>query len=175
MSHNIISIGKLLKEVISEVGDLNNIKPLPYDLKKGTFVVPYNGKDYEGKVVFTFLNEKGLSIFEFPPVVGMLNIKTGYNVGYSIEGVSSQLIRADVKLLLAILKAVSIIVADHIAKHPDSIYLFFAESKTGVGMEDPQKLTLYQQILGKNLPQGFRIGKTNILQDIPGLFICKIN
>lgn len=174
MSTNVLKITKLLKEIVNEVGDLTNISPLAYDLTKNTFTVEHSGKSYRGQVNFTFLNEKGLSVFEFPPVVEVLNIKTGYNVGYSIEGVSSQFVKGDTKLLLAVLKTVSILVAHHIQKNPDSIYLFFAESKTGIGMEDSQKLTLYHQILAKNLPQGFRIGKTSILENVPGLFICKI-
>jgi len=174
MSEKIITITNLIREVLNEVGDLQNIQTLPYDSDKGTFTVPYGGKEYRGKVTFTFLNEKGLSVFELPPVVDLSKIKTGYNIGYSIEGVGSQFIKGDTKLLFTILKTVSIIVAEFIKKHPDSLYLVFGESKTGIGMDDPQKLALYQQILGKNLPQGFRIGKASILKDIPGLFICKI-
>lgn len=174
MSKNMLTLSKLLKEIINEVGDLKNIKLFPYNLEKGTFTVLYKEERYKGKVTFTFLNEKGLSIFELPPVVDLTKIKTGYNVGYSIEGVSSQYIKGDIRLLLTILKTVSIIVAEFIEKHPDSLYLFFGENKTGVGMDDPQKLALYQQILGNNLPQNFRIGKTSILKTVPGLFICKI-
>ena len=174
MSANTITLAQLLKEVINEVGDLQNIQPLQYDLEKQTFTVPYKGKECRGKVTFTFLNEKGLSIFELPPVVDLSKIKTGYNIGYSIEGVGSQFIIGDAKLLLTVLKTVSIIVADFVKKHPDSLYLVFGESKTGIGMEDKQKLTLYRQILGKNLPEGFRIGEASILKEIPGLFICKI-
>ena len=174
MSENIISISNLLKEVINEVGDLQNIQPLSYDLEKGTFVVPYKEKEYRGKVTFTFLNEKNLNAFGLPPVVDLSKIKTGYNIGYSVEGVGSQFFRGDAKLLFAVLKTVSILVADFIEKHPDSLYLVFGENKIGVGMEDPQKLALYQQILGQNLPQGFRVGKVSILDTVPGLFICKI-
>lgn len=174
MSQNIIKLTQLLKEIIKEVGDLQNIQPLPYDLKKGTFAVPYKGREYRGKVTFTFLNEKGLSVFELPPIVDLSKIKTGYNIGYSIEGVGSQFIRGDVKLLFTILKTVSILVAEFIKEHPDSLYLVFGEDKAGIGMADPQKLALYQQILARNLPEGFRIGEASILKDIPGLFICKI-
>lgn len=174
MSKDTVKLAHLLKEIINEVGDLQNIQPLPYDLDKGTFTVPYREKEYRGKVTFTFLNEKGLSVFELPPVVDLSKIKTGFNIGYSIEGVSSQFIRGDAKLLFAILKTVSILVTEFIKKHPDSLYLIFGENKAGIGMEDPQKLAIYRQILGRNLPEGFRIGEASILKHIPGLFICKI-
>jgi hypothetical protein len=173
MSKSIIALTTLLREVVNEVGDLQNIQPLLHDISKGTFTVPYKGKEYRGKVTFTFLNTKGLSAFDFPPVVDLQQIKTGYNVGYSIEGISSQFIKADTKLLLSILKTVSIVVADHVEKHPNSIHVFFGENKTGIGMEDPQKLAMYGQILGKNLPQGYRMGEVKLLQEIQGLFICK--
>lgn len=174
MSQNTIRISQLIKEIVSEVGDLQNIQPLPYDLEKGTFVVPHKGKDYRGKVLFTFFNKQGLEVIQFPPVVDLANFTTGYNIGYSIEGIGSQYIRGDAKLLFTVLKTVSILVADFIANHPESIYLIFAENKTGIGMEDPQKLALYKQILGKNLPQGFRIGEMGIEGIVKGLFICKI-
>jgi hypothetical protein len=63
MSKNMLTLSKLLKEIINEVGDLKNIKPFPYNLEKGTFTVLYKEEQYKGKVTFTFLNEKGLSIF----------------------------------------------------------------------------------------------------------------
>lgn len=174
MSQNTIRIAQLIKEIVSEVGDLQNIQPLPYDLEKGTFVVPHKGKEYRGKVLFTFFNKQGLEIIQFPPVVDLANFTTGYNIGYSIEGIGSQYIRGDAKLLFTVLKTVSILVADFVINHPESIYLIFAENKTGIGMEDPQKLLLYKQILGKNLPQGFRIGEMGIEEIVKGLFICKI-
>lgn len=174
MSQNTVRIAQLIKEIVSEVGDLQNIQPLPYDLEKGTFVVPHKGKEYRGKVLFTFVNKQGLEMIQFPPVVDLANFTTGYNIGYSIEGIGSQYIRGDAKLLFTVLKTVSILVADFITNYPESMYLIFAENKTGIGMEDPQKLLLYKQILGKNLPQGFRIGEMGIEGIVKGLFICKI-
>ena len=103
MSQNTIRIAQLIKEIVSEVGDLQNIQPLPYDLEKGTFTIPYKGKEYRGKVLFTFFNKQGLEMIQFPPAVDLANFTTGYNIGYSIEGVSSQFIRGDAKLLFAIL------------------------------------------------------------------------
>ena len=174
MSERAMSISKLLREIINEVGYLQNIQPLPYDLEKGTFTIPHKGIDYRGKVLFTFFNKQGLGMVQFPPVVNLSNFETGYNIGYSIEGISSQFIRGDIKLLLTVLKTVSILVADFIKKHPNSMYLIFAENKMGIGMEDSQKLSLYKQILGKSLPQGFRIGEMGIEGIVQGLFICKI-
>lgn len=174
MSQNTIKIAQLIKEVIEEVGDLQNIQPLPYDLEKGTFTVPYKGKEYRGKVLFTFFNKQGLEMIKFPPVVDLAKFTTGYSIGYSIEGIGSQYIRGDAKLLFTVLKTVSILISEFITNHPESIYLIFAENKTGIGMEDPQKLLLYKQILGKNLPQGFRIGEMGIEGIVQGLFICKI-
>jgi len=174
MSESTFKLSQLLTEIINEVGDLQNIQPLPYDLAKGTFTVSHKGTDYRGKVLFTFFNKQGLGMIQFPPVVNLSNFETGYNIGYSIEGIGSQFIRGDIKLLLTVLKTVSILVADFIKKHPDSMYLIFAENKIGIGMEDPQKLSLYKQILAKNLPQGFRVEKMSIEGIVQGLFICKI-
>jgi hypothetical protein len=33
MSKNMLTLSKLLKEIINEVGDLKNIKPFPYNLE----------------------------------------------------------------------------------------------------------------------------------------------
>ena len=173
MSINVIKIGQLLKEIINEVGDLTNIQPVPYDVSKGTFTVDYLEKQYRGKVQFTRLDKKGLSLIKLPPIVDQTKIQVGYSIGYSIEGISSQAIKGDVKLLLSILKAVSEIVADHITKQPDAIYFIFAESKVEAGFNDPQKLKLYQHILGHNLPKGFRMGKAEIEGISEGIFIVK--
>jgi hypothetical protein len=173
MSKNAIKISTLVKEVLSEVGDLRNIEPLSHDKNKQTFQVPYKGQEYTGKVTFTFMNKKGLGLFKLPPIVNVDSIDTGYNVGYSIEGVSSQFLKSDIKLLLSILKTVSVIVGDFVSKHPQAIYFIFAENKTGIGFDDKQKLTVYQQILGQNLPKGFRMGKAEIEGVAQGLFIVK--
>lgn len=175
MSTNVIKISQLLKELVNEVGDLTNIKPVPYDLAKGSFIVDYLDKQYRGKVNFTRLDKKGLSLIKLPPIVDESKIETGYNIGYSIEGISSQAIKGDIKILLSILKAVSEIVAHHIIKQPDAIYFIFAESKTEVGFNDPQKLKLYQHILGYNLPKGFRMGKAEIEGVAEGIFVVKNN
>lgn len=173
MSTNVIKISQLLKELVNEVGDLQNIQPVPYDVSKGTFAVDYLEKQYRGKVQFTRLDKKGLSLIKLPPIVDQTKIQVGYNIGYSIEGISSQAIKGDVKLLLSILKAVSEIVADHIIKQPDAMYFIFAESKVEAGFNDPQKLKLYQHILGHNLPKGFRMGKAEIEGIAEGIFIVR--
>lgn len=173
MSTNLIKITKLLKEVLNEVGDLANIKPLEYDKGNYTFKVPFKGQEYRGKVNLTYIDKQGLGLYKIPPVVNLDKIDKGYNIGYSIEGVSSQYLKSDTKLLLAILKTVSILAGDFIFKHPDAIYFIFAESKTGIGFDENQKLGLYKQILGQNVPQGFRIGEASMAGIAQGLFIVK--
>jgi hypothetical protein len=173
MSDNVIKISKLLKEVINEVGDLRNIVPLEYNKDNNTFIVPYKGHEYTGKVTFTFLNKQGLKLFKVPPVVNLDNIDTGYNIGYSIEGVASQFIKSNISLLLSVLKTVSIITGEFINKHPDAIYFIFAESKVGIGFDEKQKLGLYKHIVGQNIPQGFRIGEASIAGIAEGIFIVR--
>lgn len=175
MSENVIKISTLLKEVIAEVGDLRNIEPVPYDKGKGTFEIEYGGKQYRGKVTFTKLDQTSLGLLKLPAIVNTSNTKEGYNVGYSVEGVGTQALRSNLKVLLSVLKAVSLIAMDHILKFPNAIHLIFAESKTEAGYNDQQKLAIYQQILGHNLPKGFRIGKAEIEGVAQGLFIVKNN
>jgi len=173
MSQKPIKLYRILKEILTEVGDLKNIVPFEHDLSRGTFTVVYKNIEYRGKVTFLQLNEKGLEPVKLPPVVDIRRFSTGFNIGYSVEGITSQFLKGDLKLLLTILKTVSLIVGDFIGRHPDPLFLIFAESKTGTGYEDSQKLLIYGEVLGKNIPQGFRIGEMEIAHVTRGLFICK--
>ena len=161
--------GKLIpiyEQIINEVGDLKNIKPFP--INGENFAVEYNNEKLRGKVSFTQAN---IEMFELPPIAEKWD--EAYNIGYSIEGFGSQYLKGNLKLLLKILKTVSIIISNYIKQNPDNLYLIFAESKYGMEYEDPQKLLIYGEILKKHLPNQFRMGETNFAGIAKGIFIIK--
>jgi hypothetical protein len=154
MKVNLIS---LLTEIINEVGDFSNIEPYEYNLTDigGDFTIE---NKYKAKVVIMEWGDN--TEFKFPPIVENPSSRPIYNIGYEIEGSAEQFLRSNYKILIKILKTVSLIVEEHIkqldSKNP--IFTIFSTGKKGVGYEDPQKMILYKEILSKNLPSDYRIG-----------------
>lgn len=153
-----ISLFQLLTEIISEVGEFNNIEPYKYitNERGGEF------KTDEGNRVTVSVTEWPLQLyknFEFPPIVDTTS-KPMYNIGYSVEGEGDQFIKTNYKTLIKILKTVSLIIEYHLKQldYKNPIFTVFATGKKGKGHEDPQKTMLYKEILSKNLPSNYRIG-----------------
>jgi hypothetical protein len=153
-----IKLLKLLAEVINEIGDLSNIESYNYNItdKGGNFKTE---DEYEVNVDITAWPPSLYKQFKFPPVVE-LNNNPIYNIGYSIEGQGSQFMKSNYKILIKILKTVSLIVEHHINKldSQNPIFTLFAEDKKGKGHDDTQKTLIYKEILSKNLPPNYRIG-----------------
>lgn len=153
-----IELFELLSEIINEVGDLSNIEPYQFSLKDsgGDFKTE---EGYRVNVSLTKWPSDLYKNFIFPPIVEIEG-KNIYNIGYSIEGESSQFIKSNYKTLIKILKTVSLIVKHHIERLDSQtpIYTLFAEGKRGKGHEDKQKTLIYKEILSNNIPTGYRIG-----------------
>jgi hypothetical protein len=160
MKNKKIILLKLLNEVITEVGDLENILGFDYKLTNngGEFEFEFKSKTIRGEVNFTEIPKQLAKEFNFPPVINPEG-KPIISIGYGIEGNDEQYLKSNYKYLLNILKTVINIIKDSISKYsPSSIFVVFATSKTGEGYNDQQKMNLYKLVLQKNVPSGYRIG-----------------
>lgn len=153
--HKLISI---LAEIITEVGDLQNIQPLQWTKRSNLsydFKLSYKDNEYRGNVTFSELSREERSLMKFNPVVQPDKADSIFNVGYSIEGVASQHVITNFKILIQILKTVSDIVEHQIQTTPNSIFTIFEETKIDK-LEPAQKSKLYQVIMTQNMLPGYR-------------------
>lgn len=160
-----ISLITLLKEVINEVGDLENIHPYDYNLNNdgGEFDIILHDIKTKVKVNITKSPDKLKPEFNFPPIISS-NDKEVYNVGFTVGNEDTQYSKEDYSILVKTIKTVVEIVKNSLNKYPKNIiFVFFAASKIGKGHQDPQKLKFYKIILQQNLPNGWRIGTSEFI------------
>jgi hypothetical protein len=174
MSDNIPKLFKLLNEIITEVGDLNNIEP--YKLDSGGYADSFliDDKTY-ATVHFDPVNSfsnKSPEI-EFPPIIDINRDKVQItNIGYKIEGSTSQHYKTTPSTLFRILKTVALIVERYAEEWPDEVLVVFEEDKFG-NVSAGQKTKLYAQVIMKNLPPNFMSGTVkDTINNIEGIFIC---
>jgi hypothetical protein len=170
MSSNIPKLSKLLNEMITEVGDLNNIEP--YELhSNNTFDI--NDELY-GEIIFDRMNDS-IEEFSFPPIINEKKIKYITNVGYSINETESQYTKTSLSILLRIIKTVQTAILNYIKKRPNDVLVIFEEDKFG-NLSMGQKYKLYLQILNQNLPSGYMMGDVEFEgggeNNLEGTFIC---
>lgn len=148
----------LLSEIITEVGDLQNIQSYQWTKKSDIsydFDVIYGDDTLRGNVMLSKLSDEERSLMKFNPVVQPEKADSIFNIGYTIQGTSSQHIVTNFKVLIRILKTVSDIIEHQIQSFPNSIFTIFEESKTDK-VEPAQKSKLYQAIMTQNMLPGYR-------------------
>jgi hypothetical protein len=148
----------LMSEIITEVGDLQNIQPYQWTKKSDTrydFNVIYADDTFRGTVMLSKLSDEERSLMKFNPVVQPEKADSIVNMGYTINGTSSQHVVTNFKVLIRILKTVSDIIEHQIQSFPNSIFTIFEESKLDK-VEPAQKSKLYQAIMTQNMLPGYR-------------------
>jgi len=167
---------KLLENILNEVGDLKNIKGYEYILKgkdEGSFTIHLNNNEIAVNVIIKRAEDDIKSLFNFPPII-KADQKEMYNVGFLVGGEDTQFEKTNLSILMRILKTVMDISLDLIKKYPnDTIFTFFATSKTGKGFNDSQKMNLYKLIMQKNIPTEYRMGESEFLEN-KFLYLTKI-
>ena len=157
MDHSRISISKLVKEVLQEIGDLNNIKPFP-NLSNNIYNMG-NGNKLRIDIFPISLDESDKKriprVFDLDEAI--------FNIGFKVNDVDTQAFKSEPKILFRVLKTVSDRINMYLMNQKkNNVYPLFiigAQSKTidFPGVNDPQKLKLYRQIITKNLPPGYRV------------------
>lgn len=166
-----LELKRLVEEVIKEVGDLVDIKPYPYkfNMRITGDMLEYIGmfKTDDGYRVAMFLED--LSEFRddmnIPPSFDTPNSRI-YQIGYRVEGVDTQYAKTNYSELMKILKTVldfsEKFIPNIIREYgKDTIFIIGSQAKdTDDFKSDPQKDKVYNSILSKNLPSGYKNIKT---------------
>lgn len=163
-----IKLMELLKQPLTEVGDLNNIKPYDFSNIKSMDNQFETDLGHTVDVIVSELEVDGEDIIiQHSPAIQKESSKTTYyNIEFTVEDSDTQYQQTDLKYLMRILKTVveiltEVIIATDNEIEDDSIqqniYTIFPESKFGEMLTDKQKYSLYKVILSKNLPSGYRI------------------
>jgi hypothetical protein len=158
---------QIINENINEILDFNNVDIYDYNYYGknpliGEFILDDNSKV---KVLQQKINPLSLNI---PKV---FNSDNGIiNLIFTIDDITTQYKKTDLKELLKIIKTVTIIIKkfiDSIQNNP--IYILHAESKIKNEFElnDRQKRELYIMILLKHLPKDYRISEGTFENEIP--------
>jgi len=179
MKKESIKLISLINEMIEEIGDLSNIEPLP---RRG-----FNNWEVPGKDEETYKLEMDISPVPLYSKAKYLNkippsydtSEDLYHVSFAIENMDTQFMKTSPKILFRILKTVASEIKKSLSRAEDAdsnpILMIGAQSKLGLGKEDPQKLKLYKAIIAKNLPSGYRINSVkNFFDDgYEGILIQK--
>lgn len=166
----------ILTEIITEVGDLQNIQPYEWSKisnNRYDFQVEFNEDTLRGSVIFNRLSQNDISLIKFNPVIQPENADAIQNVTYSIEGEGSQYLKSDFKLLIRVLKTVSDIVEYHIQSTSNTIFVIFEETKSE-RIGSAQKSKIYQAIMTQNMLPGYRGSTVTYNNTITGYCISPI-
>lgn len=172
----------IIKEMVTEVGDLKNIVPYSYTIKKtpyeydesdgdslslivnnyeGTFTADINGESIDVSVWMDHLHSSEVGNMSIAPVF----IRDGevYHIGFQVGGKDAQYTKTDMKSYSRILKTVAdilseVIMENDLATMEKNLYLIGSTSKYGVRGTEDTKLRYYRAILNYNLLPGYRMG-----------------
>lgn len=166
----------ILSEIITEVGDLQNIQPYQWSKINDTrydFQIKREDETFRCSVTFTVLSKNDISLIKFNPIIQPENADAIQNVTYSIEGEGSQYLKSDFKLLIRVLKTVSDIIEYHIQSTSNTIFVIFEETKSE-RIGSAQKSKIYQAIMTQNMLPGYRGSTITYNNTIPGYCISPI-
>jgi len=159
---------RIIKETINEVMDFVNVNNYEYEIHNSTISNNLSliglFKLDDGAIGNVYAEKIKPEEIDIPPIFDK-NKHEIINIVYSINNVTKQYQKSELKVLIRVLKTVSTIVKDFIQKHEkeNPIYILHAESKNDFELFDRQKRELYGMILSKQLPSYYRLsdGKFN--------------
>lgn len=161
-----IKLLQLLKETINEIGDLQNIEPyktINPNPRSYYFSANINDVKKNVKVEFEDFSEYA-PLFKVKSQIyknsfdkNNLEENGFYNLGFSIDGITSQFDKTNLSDYFRIMKTVLVSSYNFLEKRkPFGIVFFGADKKGEVGI-DRQKTLMYFRIAAKNLPKGYRM------------------
>lgn len=163
-----IKLKALLYEVISEVGDIENIDS--YSFTKNSNQT-YEFETEQGDKVKVIFLVAPLSILKIKdPLVDKF-----INIGFTISGSETQLKKTTYSYLIKILKTITDVIVDYLkTNHPKYLFLSATNKSDEKSMIefDNQKSRLYQAIMIKNinkLPEYNGKWKYKILDNVYGM------
>lgn len=152
----------LIEELLKEVGDLSNIKPFDFKFRgeEGYFNI-----DEDTEVIMFYnqlTNQDKSNLTDYNQILEV-NKNPVFDIGFSVNGVITQALRSDLKLLNRILKTV-LIYSQHIMdiiednyKGYKPVFIIASQAKNRLELiDDEQKLRYYEYIILNNLPDTHR-------------------
>lgn len=142
-----IRLKSILKEVLNEIGDIQNIKPYPFSKTSNQL---YEFETEDGELVQVSFLIAPISLIGIEDT----KEKTFTNIGFTISGSETQLKKSKYSYLIKILKTVVEVIIDYLKiNHPK--YLFISSTnktdEKSMIIWDSQKTKLYQAIMIKNI------------------------
>lgn len=161
-----IKLLQLLAETINEIGDLQNIEPyktINPNPRSYYFSANINGVKKNVKVEFqdfsehAFLFKVKSQIFKDSLKKTDLEVNGLYNLGFSIDGITSQYDKTNLSDYFRIMKTVLVSSYNFLEKRKPFGIAFFGADKKGEAGIDKQKTLMYFRVAAKNLPKGYRL------------------
>lgn len=151
MSSNMFKLGKLFSQ-IKEAFDFENIQAI--DTKKVTNT-KYKSIDGSLEVQFDVITELDIidGIINIPRNIE--NVKSAFNVSYSVNEVDDQSYKTDYNEFISILKGVKQSIEDFIESNQPDLLILVSRHREGGFRTDPSKDKLYKHAILKNLPNGY--------------------
>ena len=151
---------KILKEVLSEVGDLSKVEPYQFD---DSSPLDYRFDLEDGtQVRVNFAPLSTVSRYGTFTALSKLYTDTQrdrrreYNVSFTVGGSQHQYQKSDLKSFNKLLKTVVECIKSFMQKNDPTALWIFGVDKKGKLAGDRQKNILYQALTKNNMPDGFR-------------------
>lgn len=156
----------ILKEVLSEVGDLSKVQALPFDtsspldyyfhLEDGTLVklnfAPISSVSRYG--TFTTDSEDYNSAER--------NLTKEFNASFVVGGSQHQYTKSDLRSFNRLLKTIVVCIKDFIEKNDINAIWIFGVDKSGRLAGDRQKNILYKALTRNNLPPDYQMAPATL-------------
>lgn len=172
MSIKLFKFAKYYSELM-EAFDFKNV--VPVKLHKISSV-DYANSDKSIRAHFKEYDLEELDLINFP--TQLKNIKSAYNVGFSVDGLDSQSYKTDYQEYISILAGVKDAVLDFIKNKNPDVLIFVSMDRGGDLKNDDTKTKLYKYALAKNIPSGYKLETDLKLfdgYDLEGMILYKAN
>jgi hypothetical protein len=172
MSNKLFKFAKLYTELV-EAFDFKNI--VPVKLYKISSIL-YVSSDKSIKANFKEYDLEEIELINLP--TQLKNVKSVFNVGFSIDDLDSQSYKTDYKEYVAILAGVKDAIMDFIKNKNPDVLIFVSMDRGGDMANDNTKTKLYKYALMKNLPTGYKLETDLKLfadYDLEGMILYKSN
>lgn len=172
MSNKLFKLAKLYTELV-EAFDFKNIVSVKlYKISSTEYV----SSDKRIRVSFKEYDLDEIELINLPRQ--LKNVKSVYNVGFSIDGLDSQSYKTDYKEYISILAGVKDAIVNFINNKNPDVLIFVSMDRGGDLVNDSTKTKLYKYALTKNLPIGYKVETDLKLfddYDLEGMFLYKSN
>lgn len=161
-----------MSELVSEVGDLRNIKPYHYSISSGIkfrigkFIADTPKGQAEVEVIVNIMPVEHKNKLEASSVFEIDDPRVQiFNAAFTVGGEDVQFTKADYSSYLRIVTTVVQILKEILTKLETTYYkpilMITSTSKDGIAGTEDTKLRYYRAVMNSNLPEGYRMSEGN--------------